>query len=40
MTPGSPSPRRLWKAVLFGLAIAAIIGGFLLQMAHGICPVP
>jgi hypothetical protein len=28
------------RALLFGLVIAAIIAAFLLQMAHGVCPVP
>jgi hypothetical protein len=32
--------RRLGRTILLGLVIAAIVSGFLLQMAHGVCPVP
>ncbi len=35
------APRRpATKTVLFALVIAAVVGGFLLQMSHGVCPVP
>jgi hypothetical protein len=34
------APRPATRTVLFALVIAAVVGGFLLQMAHGVCPVP
>ena len=41
MTSGADGSRhRPWRTILFGLVIAAIVGGFVIQMAHGICPVP
>jgi hypothetical protein len=35
------APRRApTTTILFALVIAAVVGGFLLQMARGVCPVP
>jgi len=33
-------PRPAAKIILFAFVIAAVVGGFLLQMARGVCPVP
>ncbi|MGH9441582.1 MAG: hypothetical protein ACRD16_04865, partial [Thermoanaerobaculia bacterium] len=32
--------RRLRRVIFFGLVVAVIVGSFLVQMAHGVCPVP
>ena len=32
--------RALGRTIFFGLIVAAIVGAFLFQMAHGVCPVP
>lgn len=32
--------RAAGRVAFFGLVIAAIVGGFLIQMSRGVCPVP